>query len=282
MKLKLNKEENGVYQIEADGQDAGWIKVSDTGEMQFELKEAYRHKHLMKQAVYQLTPLLHQTCPTLTAHVDEDHTDAWHLLEHNGYQLLKQQDHVRTYVHHLQSTSRREEKADGLVTLYLAGGCFWGVERAFQQLKGVKKTCAGYVNGNVENPVYEQVCQGDTGFQEAVRVDYDPSVLSIDKLMQAYFLCIHPEQQDGQGNDIGSQYETGVYYQDEALLPDLKRIFADEKKKHQVFAVRLGPLKNFYAAEEYHQNYLNKHPGGYCHIDFTILARIRKLNESES
>lgn len=158
-----------------------------------------------------------------------------------------------------------------------AGGCFWGEERVFQMLNGTE-TETGYANGHVKDPTYERVCRGDTGYQEAVMVTYDPDIVSLRTLMKAYFLCVKAEQKDGQGNDIGDQYRAGVYYLDESDREELEEIFAEERRKHRVFYPELGRLKNFVRAEEYHQDYLIKHPDGYCHIAGEELEAVKKLN----
>lgn len=166
-------------------------------------------------------------------------------------------------------------------TVYMAGGCFWGMEKAFQQLDGVVETTTGYANGDVENPSYQLVCTDTTNFRETVKVDYDPGVISLKKLLKAYFMCIDPTVTNRQGHDIGSQYQTGVYYVDEEDYPVIAEAFENEKKKHDRFFVELKKLENFYDAEDYHQDYLIKNPEGYCHIDLTTYRKLRKLNEEQ-
>lgn len=156
--------------------------------------------------------------------------------------------------------------------LYLAGGCFWGMQRFLDQFPGVLETEVGYANGQTENPSYEQVCRG-SGHAETVRVRFDPAALSVSSLLEFYFMAIDPFSVNRQGEDSGIQYRTGVYYADPSLLPELRAFFA---QKEQAFsrklAVELLPLAQFYPAEEYHQNYLQKNPGGYCHIGKDLLA----------
>ncbi|MCR5795902.1 MAG: peptide-methionine (S)-S-oxide reductase MsrA [Solobacterium sp.] len=163
--------------------------------------------------------------------------------------------------------------------IYFAGGCFWGTERVFRILKGVIDTKAGYANGHTQDPVYADVCRGDTGYAETVKVTYDPAVIRLEKLLQAFFTVIHPEQEDGQGNDRGSQYRTGIYYSDPADLPLILTYTYKERKKHSAFHTEILPLEVFCEAEEYHQRYLEKNPGGYCHITAHDLDKVRKLNE---
>lgn len=156
--------------------------------------------------------------------------------------------------------------------VYFAGGCFWGVDAYFSLVPGVIDTTSGYANGTVENPSYEHVCTGTTGHAETVRVRYDPAAVSLQTLAEHYFGLIDPLSVNRQGNDAGTQYRTGVYYADEADLPALESAFAAEKERvGQELAVELVPLTCFYEAEEYHQDYLDKNPGGYCHIDFSGL-----------
>ena len=152
-------------------------------------------------------------------------------------------------------------------TIYLAGGCFWGMERAMQFLDGVVRTTVGYANGNVDDPDYKLVCTDTTGHRETVRVEYDDEQVSLNKILKAYFICIDPTVTNRQGGDIGSQYQTGVYYVDE------------ESRKICEEYVELCPLSCFWDAEEYHQKYLVKNPGGYCHVSVHEFEQIKALNE---
>lgn len=152
-------------------------------------------------------------------------------------------------------------------TIYLAGGCFWGTEHFIKQFRGVVSTQVGYANGRTENPSYEDVRHHDTGHAETVKVEYDEAVLPTQKLLGYYFLTIDPLSVNRQGEDAGTQYRTGIYYEDETLLPDIEAVVrAEEQKAGTALAVEVRPLENFYDAEEYHQDYLVKNPGGYCHI----------------
>ena len=162
-------------------------------------------------------------------------------------------------------------------TIYLAGGCFWGTEQFLRQFPGVRATLVGYANGRTANPSYEEVCRKDTGHAETVRVEYDETVLPTRELLGLYFLAIDPLSVNRQGGDIGTQYRTGIYYDDESLLPEIGAVMrAQEEKLGQTLAVEVLPLRNFYPAEEYHQDYLVKNPGGYCHIP----ARLMHLKEN--
>ena len=151
-------------------------------------------------------------------------------------------------------------------TIYLAGGCFWGVQKFFDQFDGVTGTAVGYANGPDEAPTYQDVC-ASSGHAETVRVDYDPSRVTLTELLNYYFMVIDPLSVNQQGNDRGIQYRTGIYYTDERQLPEILAVYrAEEEKAGQKLAVELEPLENFFSAEEYHQKYLDKNPGGYCHI----------------
>ena len=151
-------------------------------------------------------------------------------------------------------------------TIYLAGGCFWGMQKFFDQFEGVVSTQVGYANGPDRAPTYQDVCRS-SGHAETVRVDYDEGKLSLAALMDLYFLVVDPLSVNKQGEDEGIQYRTGVYYTDADQLPALQAAFeAEAKKVGAPLAVELLPLKNFFPAEEYHQKYLDKNPGGYCHI----------------
>ena len=151
-------------------------------------------------------------------------------------------------------------------TIYLAGGCFWGVQKYFDQFDGVLATEVGYANGPEEAPSYRDVCNS-SGHAETVKVDYDPEVISLTELLGYYFMVIDPLSVNKQGNDRGIQYRTGIYYTDESQLPEIKTVYREQEEKAGAkLAVEMEPLKNFYTAEEYHQKYLDKNPGGYCHI----------------
>lgn len=156
-------------------------------------------------------------------------------------------------------------------TIYLAGGCFWGTQKFFDQFEGVVKTQVGYANGPTENPSYQEVCRS-SGHAETVRIDYDPELVSLTQLLDWYFLTIDPTAYHRQGGDKGIQYRTGIYYTEESQLPEIEERYAREQAKYkQKLEVELRPLENFYPAEEYHQKYLDKNPGGYCHISKELL-----------
>ena len=151
-------------------------------------------------------------------------------------------------------------------TIYLAGGCFWGVQKYFDQFDGVLATEVGYANGPEEAPSYRDVCNS-SGHAETVKIEYDPEVISLTELLGYYFMVIDPLSVNKQGNDRGIQYRTGIYYTDESQLPEIKTVYREQEEKAGAkLAVEMEPLKNFYTAEEYHQKYLDKNPNGYCHI----------------
>lgn len=153
-------------------------------------------------------------------------------------------------------------------TIYFAGGCFWGTEHFFRQIRGVTDTEAGYANSKIPDPTYRQVCTGATGAAETVKVDFAPSIVPPADLIALYFLTIDPTSVNRQGNDSGTQYRTGIYYTDSALLSEINSAVSREQMLHsRRIAVEVAPLENFYPAEDYHQDYLNKTPGGYCHIN---------------
>lgn len=157
--------------------------------------------------------------------------------------------------------------------IYLAGGCFWGTEKFFEQFDGVLSTAVGYANGpeEVKNPSYKDVCN-DSGHAETVKVEYDQAMISLRELLHDYFMIIDPVSVNRQGGDIGIQYRTGIYYTDESDLDEIDAVMQEEEKKvGQKLAVEVLPLKNFWTAEEYHQKYLDKNPTGYCHVPEHLL-----------
>ncbi len=163
--------------------------------------------------------------------------------------------------------------------IYLAGGCFWGTEHYFKQVRGVVDTETGFANGHLDNPSYKQVKAGDTGFAETVRIKYDPDVVSLELLLDLYFKSIDPLSLNRQGEDEGTQYRTGIYYTDPSDLPVIDRAFgAVEAAAGRPLAVEKLPLQNFFTAEEYHQDYLDKNPSGYCHLPAALFEFARKAN----
>lgn len=161
-------------------------------------------------------------------------------------------------------------------TIYFAGGCFWGVQKLFDGLDGVCETTVGYANGNPEIiPDYQTVRKGDTFYMETVKVDYDQRI-SLLSLCEVFFEVIDVTEQNRQGHDVGTQYQTGIFYSSQDDLPILQEVFDRKRKENPIFCVVLQPLLNFYKAEEYHQHYLDKDPSGYCHITPYKMAAARK------
>ena len=155
--------------------------------------------------------------------------------------------------------------ADAVV--YLAGGCFWGVEQYFALVPGVQDALSGYSQGTVMEPSYQEVCTGTTGHTETVQVRYDSSVVSLKHLLNLYFDIIDPYSLNKQGNDRGTQYRTGIYYTNEADGQVARDFIAEKQATTQrKIVVEVEPVQNFFPAEEYHQDYLEKNPFGYCHI----------------
>lgn len=155
--------------------------------------------------------------------------------------------------------------------IYLAGGCFWGLQAYFDLKIGIKETTVGYANGHTANPTYEEVCTNKTGYAETVHIKYDEHEISLNQVLEFFWKVIDPTSINKQGGDMGTQYRTGIYYTDESDLDTIKESVANEAKKYTKEVVtEVENLKNFYAAEEYHQKYLEKNPNGYCHIDLSL------------
>ena len=164
--------------------------------------------------------------------------------------------------------------------IYLAGGCFWGTEHYLKQIRGVVATEVGYANGRGENPTYEEVYTDTTGFVECVKVEYDPELLPLERVVELYFHSIDPQSLNKQGNDIGTRYRTGIYYTDPSDRATIEEVYrAVESKVGGEIVVELEPLRNFYTAEEYHQDYLDKNPAGYCHLPYYLFEYARKGNK---
>ncbi|MBD5279337.1 MAG: peptide-methionine (R)-S-oxide reductase MsrB [Bacteroides sp.] len=163
-------------------------------------------------------------------------------------------------------------------TIYLAGGCFWGTERLFSLVPGVISTTAGYANSTVTDPSYKLVCTGTTNAAETVKVDYDDTKIGLSDLISLYFRSIDPLSLNRQGGDVGTQYRTGIYYTDPTDAPVVEAMLATLQRRHkEPIAIEYGKLQNFYPAEEYHQDYLIKNPGGYCHVDPALFKEAQEL-----
>lgn len=174
----------------------------------------------------------------------------------------------------------------GIEKIYLAGGCFWGLEEYFKRVKGVVDTDVGYANGK-GIPLYEEVCRGNTHFKETVEVFYDSDVISLVDLLELYYMAIDPFSIDKQKNDVGEQYRTGIYYINENQK-DIAEKFIENKQKDESkkIQIEVKKLDNYFKAEDYHQDYLEINSNGYCHIDFSILnktnfAKYKKPDKKE-
>ena len=158
---------------------------------------------------------------------------------------------------------------DKLEIATLAGGCFWGVEELFRQLPGVTDTEVGYTGGTLENPTYQEVKRGDTGHAETIQIEFDPSKISYEEILNYFFRLHDPTTLNRQGNDIGSQYRSAIFYHDEqqrTIAEKVKARVDQSGKWPRKVVTEIIPAKPFYSAEDYHQDYLQKNPGGYtCH-----------------
>ncbi len=173
-----------------------------------------------------------------------------------------------------------------LKEIYLAGGCFWGLEAYMQKIKGVEDAVSGYANGKTDNPSYKDL--HTSGHAETVKVVYNPDMVSLDELLEYYLRVVDPVSINKQGNDTGTQYRTGVYYTNNSEKTIIEKVLANEQNKYdKPIAIEVLPLQQFFIAEEYHQDYLDKNPGGYCHIDLSLADKplsdkdISKSNEPE-
>ena len=166
--------------------------------------------------------------------------------------------------------------------IYFAGGCFWGVEHFFKGVDGVLATMPGYANGSVSNPAYEQVYTDTTGHAETVRVSYDPSRVSLERLVRLFFAIIDPLSLNRQGHDEGTRYRTGVYYASEDERRVIEPVFrAVSARLGAPLAVELEPLRSFWSAEERHRDYLDKNAGGYCHLPLKAFRYLRLYQDVE-
>lgn len=165
--------------------------------------------------------------------------------------------------------------------IYLAGGCFWGLQKFYEQFDGILESEVGYANGHTENPSYEEVRTQTTGHTETVKIVYDDDVMPTGQLLDYFFMVIDPLSLNKQGEDEGTNYRTGIYYTDPALLTDIRKVVNHVAEElGRPLAVEVLPLQNFYTAEEYHQHYLDKNPTGYCHIKPAMMHIHQHLKDS--
>lgn len=168
---------------------------------------------------------------------------------------------------------------DNLAEIYLAGGCFWGTEHFLKLINGIISTEVGYANGNTQKPTYQEVRYENTGHAETVKVTYNPEVVSLSVILDLFFKTIDPTSLNKQGEDEGAQYRTGIYFTNESDLPIINaEIDKLSQKYSKPVVVEVKPLLNFFNAEDYHQDYLDKNKDGYCHIDPSLFELARKAN----
>lgn len=162
----------------------------------------------------------------------------------------------------------------------VAGGCFWCVEGVYSSMRGVTTAISGYANGKTQNPIYKEVCTGATGYTEAVQISYNPKIVKLEKILEVFWRIHDPTTLNRQGADTGTQYRSGIYYENEAQKKAAETSKAEAQKKFGAKIVtEIEPLKKFYKAEEYHQNYFAKNPTqGYCQT--VVAPKIEKFRES--
>ena len=167
-------------------------------------------------------------------------------------------------------------------TIVLGGGCFWCVEAQYEMLKGVKSAVSGYANGHLENPTYKQVCNGDTGHNEVVQIEFDPAVISLKDLLDLFWLAHDPTTLNRQGNDVGTQYRSGIYTHGEEQARIAREVIAELQASGTVrgkIVTEVVPEQNYWPAEGYHQNYFALHPGaGYC--AFVVAPKVEKFRQT--
>lgn len=163
--------------------------------------------------------------------------------------------------------------------IYLAGGCYWGVEKYLSNIKGVMETTVGFANGDTHHPTYEQVRYENTGHAETVKVIYDENQVPLTVLLKLFYRIIDPVSVDKQGEDEGHQYRTGIYFthkeDEDVICASLDEL---EQKVGETLAVEACPLEHFYDAEEYHQKYLDKNPSGYCHVPLAEILWVKGID----
>jgi len=161
-------------------------------------------------------------------------------------------------------------------TIYFAGGCFWGVQAYFKLLKGVEDTRVGYANGTTAFPHYEDLKSGKADHAETVKVDYDPEIISLQELLEHYLRFVDPYSVDRQGHDVGHQYRSGIYYVDLLDAVDIQAYLSAYLEPG--WKIEIDMMRNFFPAEAYHQDYLDKNPGGYCHVDLNLVKPSERKN----
>ncbi|MBG88206.1 MAG: peptide-methionine (S)-S-oxide reductase [Verrucomicrobiales bacterium] len=166
-----------------------------------------------------------------------------------------------------------------LQDLTLAGGCFWCVEAVYLRVPGVEKVVSGYMGGTTENPTYEQICQGNTDHAEVIRITFDPEKAAVKQLLEIFFTVHDPTTLNRQGNDVGTQYRSAIFYADDEQKHIAEEAMKSAQEKHtDPIVTQIVPKERFWPAEEYHQDYFNRNPGnGYC--QFAIPPKLEKLKK---
>lgn len=186
-----------------------------------------------------------------------------------GFKLIKNNNSKPSIIENKETSGNDLSNVKNKGEIYLAGGCFWGVEGYFKKITGVLDTSVGYANGNTSDTNYEKIAS--TGHSETVKISYDKDKVSLQDILEYYFRIIDPTSVNKQGNDVGSQYRTGIYYTNENDKLIIDEILRQKQENYEKkIAVEAEPLKNFVLAENYHQDYLDKNPGGYCHINISL------------
>ncbi len=253
-------------------------KIEDaTYNIYFEISLEYQNMHYAMQAIYSLC----ETYPFSKLYATISNTDkkSRHILTHNGFEIIQEENNQI----HLEKTKQYckptiFESSDKNKWIILAGGCFWGVEHVYKALYGVTHTICGYANGTGTVVNYASVCKGEGNYKEAVAICYDPTLVSLKTILDVYFMCIDPTEYQKQKEDIGKQYQTGIYYLQD--YEEINSYLAIKRKEYSAFYVEFERLNIFYQAEEYHQSYLDKHPNGYCHIPFSVMQYVKSLKSS--
>ena len=182
-----------------------------------------------------------------------------------------------------EEASQSTVEEEGMATIYVAGGCFWGVEKLMASINGVSDAESGYAQGHTESPYYQDVVTGKTGHTETVKVVYDPEVAPLPFLLEIFYKAIDPTSINRQGNDVGSQYRTGVYYTDPADATIIERSLNELQESYDdPITVENEELTSFTPAEGFHQDYLEKNPSGYCHIPISLFAEAEEAKPDPS
>ncbi|QNN59252.1 peptide-methionine (S)-S-oxide reductase MsrA [Diaphorobacter ruginosibacter] len=167
-------------------------------------------------------------------------------------------------------------------TITLGGGCFWCTEAVFDRVRGVVDVESGYANGHVDHPSYQAVCDGDTGHAEVLKVDFDPEVISLRQILEIFFATHDPTTLNRQGNDVGTQYRSAIYYgneQQKQVIDDLLREIGQDKLFGSPVVTEVEPLRSYWPAEAYHQDYYQQHPEqGYC--AFVVGPKVEKFRKT--